>query len=94
MVIDITPAVCIIEAMNIIHPPTKTKPPENNRGRKATAPWVAYRASLSNPDIRDGDWYEFPLSGMSMGYARRQANKLGFTTAVEGGVLKVRVPGR
>lgn len=71
-------------------PPTPTTPPCNNRGRKADPNWMIYRLRLANPLLRDGNWYEMPLNGLSIGYARRQANKRGFVTAVEKGVLKIR----
>ncbi len=75
-------------------PPTPTTPPANNRGRKADPNWMIYRLRLANPLLRDGNWYEMPLDGLSIGYARRQANRRGFTTAIENGVLKVCVPAK
>ncbi len=71
-----------------------TTPPKNNRGRRPMSEWVKARDYLANPLLRDGNWYEMPLDGMSIGYARRQANRRGFTTAVDNSVLKVCVPAK
>ena len=72
-------------------PLTPTTPPANNRGRRPMYAWANLRKYLDNPALTDGNWYAVPLAGLSLGYARRQANRRGFVTAVEKGVLKIRM---